>query len=391
MKRRDILKKVVLFAGAVILLTGCGEAKKAYDKGMELAKAGKYEKSLPYFKEAIKENGEQTEYYIGYGMALCRLNRFEAAKEEFQKVIQETDNKISKENNKQLCYGMAIAEYGLGEYDSVIEYCDKAVEIEYLDDMDCDILYTKVSALWQQGEWKKAEETCNSLLEKNRNYMDAYMALAGIEQELGESDRAVQAYKDAIETDKTYYEAYFRLYQQYWSVGQTDAANELLDQLVALKPNKAENMMVIGRAYFYKQEYDRAKEYLKMANDGNNKESLYYSGMVSAALGEYEDAISYYQKYIKENKEALNVEVYYHLALVYMQQEEYDKAQSMITKGISYGVTAALQELKKTQVILLEKQNCYEEAVPLAEDYIKCYPADTAMEKELSFIRTRIK
>ena len=389
--KRNVWKRVALIAGITVLLTGCGEAKKAYDKGMELAKAGKYEKSLPYFKDAIKENGEQAEYYIGYGMALCRLNRYELAKEEFQKVIQETDNKISKENNKQLCYGMAIADYGLGDYGSVTEYCDKALEIEYLDDMDCDILYTKMSAYWQQGEWKKAEEVCQVLLKKSKKYMDAYMALAGIEQNLGESDKAAQAYKDAIETDKTYYDAYFKLYQQYMAAGQTDAANELLDQLVAIKPNKAENMMVIGRAYFYKQEYDRAKEYLKMAYDGNNKESLYYSGALSAALEQYDDAIMYYQKYIKENKEELNVEVYYQLALVYMQQKEYDKAQSMITKGISYGITAALQELKKTQVILLEKQNCYEEAVPLAEEYIRCYPADVAMEKELAFIKTRMK
>ncbi len=389
--KQNIWKKAVLFAGVAVLLTGCGEAKKAYDQGMKLAKEGKYEKSLPYFKEAIQENGEQAEYYIGYGMALCRLNRYEAAKEEFQKVIQETDNKISKENNKQLCYGMAIAEYGLGEYGHVIEYCDKAVEIEYLEDMDCDILYTKISALWQQGEWKTAEEVCYALLEKNKKYMDAYMILAGIEQELGDSDKAVQAYKDAIEADKTYYNAYFKLYQQYQSAGQTDAANELLNQLVALKTNKAENMMVIGRAYFYKQEYDKAKEYLKMAVDGNNVESLYYLGIVSASLEEYDDAISYYQKYIKENQEEMNVEVYYQLAIVYMQQEEYDKAQSIITKGISYGVTPALQELKKIQVILLEKQNCYKEAVPLAKEYIKCYPADTAMEKELSFIKTRIK
>ena len=389
--KRNVWKRVALIAGITVLLTGCGEAKKAYDKGMELAKAGKYEKSLPYFKDAIKENGEQAEYYIGYGMALCRLNSYELAKEEFQKVIQETDNKISKENNKQLCYGMAIADYGLGDYGSVTEYCDKALEIEYLDDMDCDILYTKMSAYWQQGEWKKAEEVCQVLLKKSKKYMDAYMALAGIEQNLGESDKAAQAYKDAIETDKTYYDAYFKLYQQYMAAGQTDAANELLDQLVAIKPNKAENMMVIGRAYFYKQEYDRAKEYLKMAYDGNNKESLYYSGALSAALEQYDAAIMYYQKYIKENKEELNVEVYYQLALVYMQQKEYDKAQSMITKGISYGITAALQELKKTQVILLEKQNCYEEAVPLAEEYIRCYPADVAMEKELAFIKTRMK
>ena len=59
-------KKALLCAGAVLLLGGCGKAKEAYDKGMELAKDGKYEKSLPYFEEAIKESSEQAEYYIGY-------------------------------------------------------------------------------------------------------------------------------------------------------------------------------------------------------------------------------------------------------------------------------------------------------------------------------------
>lgn len=389
--RKNEWKKVAVIAGAVFLLTGCGKAKKAYDQGMELATAGKYEKSLSYFQQAIKEKDDQAEYYIGYGMALNRLNRYEEAREEFRKVMQESNNKITKENNKQLYYGMAIAEYGLGEYDSVVKYCEKAVDIEYLGDMDCDILYTKMSAYWQQGEWEKAKESCEEILEKSENYKDAYMALAKIEHYLGENDKAVQVYLNLIEKDKTYYDAYFELYHQYSNAGQTDAANELLNQLVGIKPDKARNMMVIGRAYFYKQEYDKAKEYLKMAYDGNCKESLYYSGVLAVAQEEYDTAIDYFQKYIKENKDDLKVEVYHQLAQIYMQQEEFDKAQSMLTKGISYGASTAAQELKKTQVILLEKQNSYEEALRLAEEYIKCYPADTAMEKEIAFIRTRIK
>lgn len=391
MMRKNGWKKAMIAMAAMLLLTGCGEAQKAYEKGMGLATAGKYEKSLSYFKEAIKENEERAEYYIGYGMALCRLNRYEAAKEEFQRVMQESNNKISKENNKQLYYGMAIAEYGLGEYESVVKYCEKALEIDYLGDMDCDILYTKMSAFWQQGEWEQAKESCEEIRRENKDYMDAYMALAKIEHNLGEDDRAVKAYQEAIEANPDYYDAYFELYQQYLSAGQTDAANELLDQLLSLKPNKAENMMVIGRAYFYKQEYDKAKEYLKMAYDGNCKESLYYSGVLAVEKEEYDDAVNYFQKYIKENKDTFDVEVYQQLALVYMQQEEYDKAQSMLSKGISYGTTAAIQKLKKTQVILLEKQNNYQEAKRQAEEYIKCYPTDTAMEKELSFIETRIK
>ena len=32
-----------------------------------------------------------------------------------------------------LYYGIAVAEYGLGNYKSVVDYCDKALEITYFD------------------------------------------------------------------------------------------------------------------------------------------------------------------------------------------------------------------------------------------------------------------
>lgn len=373
------------------LLTGCGEAKKAYQQGMEFAKEGKYEKSLTYFEEAIRQNDDQAEYYIGYGMALNRLNRFSEAKKEFQKVMQGTENKISKENNKQIYYGMAIAEYGLGEYSGTIKYCDKAMEIDYLSDMDCDICYTALSAYWQQGHWQNAKKMAEKILREQENYMEAYMALAQVENNLGNTEEAVQAYEKAIETDKEYYDAYFKLYEQYLSIGQEEDAEKILEKLLVLKPNSAEHMLVIGRAYLCKQEYNQAEKFLQMAYEGNSKESLYYLGMLDLSIGEYKSAIQTFQSYIQENKNRLNVDVYYQLALIYMQQDEYESAQSMLTKGISCGSTEAAQKLKKTQVILLEKQNCYQEAKEKAEEYVRCYPADAGMKKEISFIETRIK
>jgi len=71
------------------------------------------------------------------------------------KVVQDTDNKISKENNKQLYYGIAVAEYGLGNYKSVVDYCDKALEITYFDDMNNDILYTQALAANYLNDTKK--------------------------------------------------------------------------------------------------------------------------------------------------------------------------------------------------------------------------------------------
>lgn len=385
------IKKVMLVVGMALLFTGCGEAKKAYEEGMDLATEGKYEESLSYFEKAIEEEKDKAEYYIGYGMALNRLNRFEEAKEKFKKVMQKADNKISKENNKQIYYGMAISEYGLGEYDSVAKYCEKALEIEYLEDMDCDILYTRMMAFCQQEKWELAKEDCQEMIQREEEYFDAYLALARIERNLGNNDEAVKAYLDVIAKNKSYYDAYFELYEQYCYSGQEDAANELLDQLLSIKTDKAQNMLVIGRAYYYKKEYDKAKEYLNKAYEGKCRESKYYTGIICAEEKLYEEAIEAFQTYIKENKDNLKVEAYCQLAAIYMEQRDYNKAKNALTKGISYGNSSAIQELKKNQVILLEKQNKYDEALELAAEYLKVYPSDTAMKKEVSFIKTRIK
>jgi len=378
-------------ASMALLLAGCGEAKEAYEKGMSLATEGKYGEALPYFEKAIQEKKEQAEYYIGYGMALNRLNRYAQAKEEFMKVTQETDNKISRKNNKQLYYGMAISEYGLGEYDAVEEYCEKALAIDDLEDMDCDILYTRMVAFCQQEKWEQAKKDCQDIIQEDDKYVDAFLALARIERSMGNNDEAVKAYLDVIAKDKTNYEVYFELYEQYGYSGQEDAANELLTQLLALEPEKAQDWMAIGRAYYLKKDYDKAKECLDTAYQGKCGESRYYLGMVYAEEKLYKEAVEAFQTYIKENKDALNVEVYCRLAVIYMEQKDFDKAQGAIVQGLSYGSSSAVQDLKRMQVILLEKQNKYDEALSSAKEYTKMYPSDDAMQKELSFIKTRIK
>jgi len=384
-------KKAIVCVGMAVLLSGCGKAQEAYQKGMELAQDGKYEKSLPYFEEAIKESSEQAEYYIGYGMALNYLGRYENAKEEFKKVIQEKDNKISKENNKQIYYGLAIAEYNLGEYDDVIESCKNALSIEYLEEMDCDILYTRMSSFCQKEELENARKDCKEIIKKNKRYYDAYFSLAEIERGLGNYDESVNAYLALIEEDKTYYDAYFGLYGQYLSSGQEEAANELLGQLTALDTKEAENMMVIGRAYLCRKEYDKAEENLNLAYAGNCKESKYYLGLLYMEEKEYGKALEAFQAYVGENEENFHVEAYCQMALAYIEQAEYGKAQGMIEKGLAYGSGSAVQDLKKTEVILCEKQNKYQEALTLAKEYQKLYPADSGMKKEIAFIKTRLK
>ena len=74
-----------------------------------------------------------------------------------------------------------------------------------------------------------------------------------------------------------------------------------------------------------------------------------------------------------------------------MEQRDFDKAQGAIDQGLSHGNSSAVQDLRRIQVVLFEKQNKYGEALSAAKEYYKIYPSDDAMQKEISFIKTRIK
>lgn len=387
---RQDWKRMILCAGMLVMLTGCGKAQKAYDEGMELAEAQKYEEALPYFEEAVKESPEQAEYYIGYSMTLNHMGRFEEAKEELSKILLEKDNKISKENNKQVYYGLAIADSNLGEYEAVVTYCTEALKITYLDDLDCDILYTRMLAYSRLGEWENAKKDCEKIIVLNKTYYDAYFALAEIERTLGNNDKAADAYRKVIDKDEDNYEAYFALYNQYLYSGQEEAADELLEQIFALKSDNEENMLVMGRAYLYKKDYAKAEQCLELAYAGGEKESKLYLGIVFAEQKMYEQAVEAFELYIKECED-LDAMAYCQLASVYMEQEKYEKAEEALSKGLSYGNSSVVCELKKMQVILLEKQNRYEEALAAAKEYQTLYPADKAMKKEIAFMKTRIR
>ena len=386
-----IKKLAILAACAGIVLIGCGKAQDAYEKGMKLAQEGKYEESLKSFQTAIQENQDRTEYYIGYGLALNHLSRYAEAETELKKALQGTKNKISEENNKQLYYGMAMAAYGLGEYESVVKYCDKALDIAYFEELDPDIQYTKIGALELKGDWKKAEKAEKELIRSDEKYMEAYMELAKTERRLGRNDEAEKAYQEAISVNEGYYEAYFGLYEQYRLEGKTEKANEILEQLVTIPSNKAKNLVVIGRAYYCQGNAAKAREYWKMAQDANSKECLYYLGLADLTEKSYQEAVQYFEEYVDKVKEDCEVMVYEKLAQAYTALFEYEKAQAAITKGLSYGTTDAVQSLKKSQVILYEKQNKYKKANQEAKAYLKIYPQDVQMQKELDFIQTRMK
>lgn len=392
-RRRCVL--VLLTGGILFGASGCGKADKAYDKAMELAEAASYEKAVDSFEEAIQENGEKAEYYIGYGMTLNYLARYEDAIEQFQKAYQEVDNKISRQNNKQLYYGEAVAYYGLHDYDKTVEQCEKALEIKEIEEMNGDIYSALALAQWSLGEKEEAIQTYTKLLKENPADTKGYLQRAELETEQGDLDAAGEDYDRAIKQDEECYDAYFGRYEVYMAKGQEDAAKETLEKITSMNAREKEEKLQIGRAYYVLGDYEQAESYLKDAVKDKCTEGNYYLGMIQMDQEEYEGAIKYFTEYVEGHTgdaAGLTIpEVYNQMAGCAMELQEYDEAEEYLKQGLALGTTSAYQGLLKNQVILYEKRGEYKEARRAAKTYLEAWPEDQEMKKELRFIKTRIK
>lgn len=390
-KKLGWLGKTGVILGILLVMAGCGKADKAYNEGMKLAEDGKYEKALSQFQEAVKEDSKVAKYHIGYGMTYNYLGKYEKAEKIFSDAMEKLKDSASKEEKKQFYYGDAVALSGQGKYDEAEGYCDKALKIDLLSDMDSDINYTKTVCLEKQGKFEEAEEICEKLVKDNKKDWQAYYELAAIQKQLGKQEEAAETYLTLVEEEEGDGSAHFALYQIYLSMGETEKAEDILNQVLKWDTKKAANALAVGRAYYYKNDFDSAREFMQMAYDGNCIEGLYYLGVVALEEKNYTEAEKQFLNYIKENKEELNVEVYNQLAVTMMEQKAYKKAQGYLTKGMEFGMTEADQSLRRNQVILYEKQKKYEEALAEAQEYRNRYPEDASMKKELEFIQTRIK
>ena len=177
MKRRLLFP--ILFFIFPFIVSGQSNAKEWYNKGIELKGKQDYEGALAAFKNAISKKADYNEAYYQAGWCCNELEKYEDAADLLKKFAPTTDNeKKNKCNELGLSYYKlqrtteAIIEYkntiaifpkdgialrGLGnvyyeieeDYDSAIEYFEKAVES---DKEDSKPIYYKLGWLYNDKE-----------------------------------------------------------------------------------------------------------------------------------------------------------------------------------------------------------------------------------------------
>lgn len=379
-----------MLAVVTLGMTGCDEAKSAYKDGLAFMEKADYESAATCFETAIKENDEKAEYYIAYGMALLKGGDAKSSIKVFGKAILSTDNKIVHENNKQAYKGRGIAYYECHEYELAIEDFENALKISEKEEMNAELLELKADAEKTFGNYEAALDSYEKLLKLDDKNENAYLNRASLETVMEDYDAAIADYDAVIKLNKKNYNAYFGKYDTCLAKGDEGQAMQALEVIMSLEMKTTEDKYNVARAYFYKGDYGTAEVYLNEVIEAGDSKAWYFLGQINQSKPDYDKAIEQYEQYIAGTDVLDSAMVYNQLAGCYMEKEDYVSALGAALEGLKLEDRSVRQALTYNTIIIYEKLGEFKKARKMAKDYIKAYPDDESVKRELDFIKTRI-
>ncbi len=376
--------------GIACAVCGCGKGEDAYDEGVKAMKSENYAEAVNHFKEAVDANKDKAEYAICYGMALIHTGGYEEAIAQFDSAISEKDNKIVRENNKQAYRGKGIASYNLGDYTTAIENFRTALDIPELSELNDDMRGYILDIQLMLGETKKALDICTECIDKDPKNAGYYLKRGQLYQKLEKYDAAIHDFDEALSYDDEQYECYFGKYEANLSLMKEEEARKALEQVVQIKVKTGADSCFQGRAYQKLGDLEKAKSCFEEAAEEEYADAYFYLGNMLKDEKKYDQALENYNKYVELLKEKSGGVVYNQMALCQAAQGDYEAALQSVETGLARKDADIMKELMKNQVIIVEKTGDFATAKTLASDYLKQFPDDEEMERELTFIKTRV-
>ncbi|MBO4280286.1 MAG: tetratricopeptide repeat protein [Lachnospiraceae bacterium] len=386
-----ILFTILLTAMAV---TACGKDKMTVEgeneKGLGYYNSGDYETAREYFERALKLEPNNREVLNNYGMALIQLRENDLALEQFNNVINEkSTTKKTQKLNKFAYRGKGIAYMQKLEFQNALDCFVAALAISADSDWNVDIMYYKANAQECLGDTDTAIESYGAVLEMDPGNVLALLARGNLYREKGDSSRAISDYEAALSKDKENYYAYIGLYTCYRDKGDEEKAKSALDTASRLKIENNEDKYLLGQVHFYQRNYTSSKIEMQNAVENGFTEANFFLAEIAMHEEEYEKAIEYYDIYrasiITTSPTVCNQEAVCYLALF-----DYDKAQEMINLGLSFGASAARQQLLRNQIAVYEGRYDFQAAYDAFQTYIVEYPYDDEAIEEYKFVKKRL-
>lgn len=199
--------RVMVIVCLLFIFVPCGafaesvaEAVEAYDKGNELAEAGKYTEAVLAYGKALEKDPQYVKAYNNRGVSYKALGQNKMAIEDYSKAIGLNPQLPELYNNR----GDAYDE--IEDYQKALRDYNKAIELnpEYAKAYNNrGATYVKLS------DYMQAIRDLNKAIELNPQYASAYNNRGTIHGRLKQYDQAIKDFSKAVELDPSMDVSYF--------------------------------------------------------------------------------------------------------------------------------------------------------------------------------------
>ena len=216
-----------------------------------------------------------------------------------------------------------------GEYKrlrlSVFLFCSFVIACSYA------FLTIERNKLWKDPIifWKES-------LKKFPQSIYPYKVIGHMYVDRGNYDQAISYFRAGLGQEPNDVDLLNGLARAYKNKKDLKGAEDLLIQVIRLRPMDSVAYNNLGMVYFEKGEREEARSYMQKALERNPQSVPAYSnlGLIFCSLNLWEEAIGQFEKAIEISP--CSIEPYLNLALIYEKKNLLDKAEFYVKRGLNY-------------------------------------------------------
>lgn len=392
-KRTSVFYKVValVFIAVIIIIAGIfiknfGAGSQYARKGMDAYNEDDYSTAIENFAEAVIHDGNNMTYRMELGMAQIK----NAAYDDAIATFTEMEDRAYTDTDRQSAWrGIGIAYLYKSSYEDAVTAFTNAMQYagKKYTEQEIDILYYLAEAQDRSGDPVEAVLTYTKILEQQSS-ADIYLLRGAAYQKVGDNTNAAADLTKAIEMSKQDYKVYMMLYQVLVADGQTLQAEKLLEEAVTLPVKSSEDYSNRGLLYMYMKNYDFAMADFDYAISTEYWPAHFNKASLLMKQGKMEDAVANFTTYFEHVTD--NALAYNEYGVCMMSLARYEEAADAFEKGIAVNDRTVDQELMYNILVAYERLAQWDEAYIRAQAYLQKYPGDERVQKELTFIESRI-
>jgi tetratricopeptide (TPR) repeat protein len=314
---KPLLKTLIgLLILSVPLCVFSQNAKQYYKTGESFVESGNHKDAIEQFTKAIELNPEFIHAYIERARSYEALNELQKAVDDYNRAL------VFETKNEELYFNAARVDFKLGNNKEALDLINKCIILSP-DYTEAYQLLTQVQIALD--DYSSALISINKGL-KLKDYSENNYYHGLVSEKMKNYNQAELDYEKAITKNKQYAEAYLALANLRLQINKLDKAMESCNAVFRINPGNKDAYLIRSKIYAKQSEYPKAIDDISkiLANNPNDKDMYLMRGKYYQEFTQNQNAINDFTKAILLDSKFS--EAFYKRAFSYEQVGDFKSA-----------------------------------------------------------------